>query len=123
AGPPRTPGGAAKPGKAGRSFGKAKSCLLLYLSGGPAQLDTFDPKPDAPDDIRDGSIDGAELAADIVWSVRLGIKGIELCRAAGEVKDDALSGLPETTSAARTRRLRRRLLGCKQRRQRQPRHR
>src|SRR5207244_3082158 len=38
--------------KAGRSFGKAKNCILLYLSGGPAQLDTFDPKPDAPEDIR-----------------------------------------------------------------------
>jgi hypothetical protein len=37
---------------AGRSFGKAKNCILLYLSGGPAQLDTFDPKPDAPEDIR-----------------------------------------------------------------------
>jgi hypothetical protein len=34
------------------SFGKAKHCIILYLSGGPAQLDTFDPKPDAPDDIR-----------------------------------------------------------------------
>jgi len=35
-----------------RSFGKAKNCIILYLSGGPAQLDTFDPKPDAPDEIR-----------------------------------------------------------------------
>ncbi len=35
-----------------RSFGQAKNCIILYLSGGPAQLDTFDPKPDAPDDIR-----------------------------------------------------------------------
>lgn len=35
-----------------RSFGKAKNCIILYLSGGPAQLDTFDPKPDAPEDIR-----------------------------------------------------------------------
>ncbi len=34
------------------SFGQAKRCIILYLSGGPAQLDTFDPKPDAPDDIR-----------------------------------------------------------------------
>ena len=34
------------------SFGKAKQCIILYLSGGPAQLDTFDPKPDAPEDIR-----------------------------------------------------------------------
>jgi hypothetical protein len=38
--------------KASRSFGKAKRCILLYLSGGPAQLDTYDPKPDAPADIR-----------------------------------------------------------------------
>jgi hypothetical protein len=36
----------------GRSFGKAKRCILLYLSGGPAQLDTFDPKPDATEQIR-----------------------------------------------------------------------
>lgn len=35
-----------------RSFGRARNCIILYLSGGPAQLDTFDPKPDSPDDIR-----------------------------------------------------------------------
>ena len=35
-----------------KSFGKAKSCIILYLSGAPSQLDTFDPKPDAPEDIR-----------------------------------------------------------------------
>jgi hypothetical protein len=33
-------------------FGKAKNCIILYLSGAPSQLDTFDPKPDAPEDIR-----------------------------------------------------------------------
>lgn len=38
--------------RAARSFGQAKSCIILYLSGGPAQLDTFDPKPDAAEDIR-----------------------------------------------------------------------
>jgi hypothetical protein len=47
---------AASPGTAstrpGRSFGKAKSCIILYLSGAPSQLDTFDPKPDAPEDVR-----------------------------------------------------------------------
>lgn len=35
-----------------RSFGKAKSCILLYLYGSPSQLETFDPKPDAPPEIR-----------------------------------------------------------------------
>jgi uncharacterized protein (DUF1501 family) len=45
-------GRAAEKKPAAKSFGKAKSCILLYLSGAPSQLDTFDPKPDAPDDIR-----------------------------------------------------------------------
>src|SRR5271168_4734209 len=40
------------PARRPRSFGQAKRCIILYLSGGPAQLDTFDPKPDAPEDIR-----------------------------------------------------------------------
>ena len=34
------------------SFGKAKRCLLLYLWGSPSQMDTFDPKPDAPVEVR-----------------------------------------------------------------------
>jgi len=34
------------------SFGRAKSCILLFLSGGPPQHETFDPKPDAPLEIR-----------------------------------------------------------------------
>jgi Protein of unknown function (DUF1501) len=35
-----------------KSFGKAKSCILLYLYGSPSQLETFDMKPDAPLEIR-----------------------------------------------------------------------
>lgn len=33
-------------------FGSAKRCVLLYLWGSPSQIDTFDPKPDAPAEIR-----------------------------------------------------------------------
>ena len=33
-------------------FGRAKRCLLLFMWGGPSQLDTFDPKPKAPETIR-----------------------------------------------------------------------
>ncbi len=33
-------------------FGRAKSCILIFLWGGPSQLDTWDPKPVAPDEIR-----------------------------------------------------------------------
>ena len=35
-----------------RGFGRAKSVLLLYTSGGQSQLETWDPKPEAPDGIR-----------------------------------------------------------------------
>lgn len=34
------------------SFGRAKSCVIIYLVGGPPQHETFDPKPDAPIEIR-----------------------------------------------------------------------
>jgi hypothetical protein len=34
------------------SFGRAKSCIVLFLVGGPPQHETWDPKPDAPAEIR-----------------------------------------------------------------------
>src|SRR6188474_836332 len=41
-------GAAAPPGAAlSSSFGKAKSCILLFPYGSPPQHETFDPKPDA----------------------------------------------------------------------------
>ncbi len=36
----------------GGSFGRAKSCIVLFLSGGPPQHETWDPKPNASVDIR-----------------------------------------------------------------------
>jgi uncharacterized protein (DUF1501 family) len=33
-------------------FGRAKQCILLFMWGGPSQIDTFDPKPNAPAEIR-----------------------------------------------------------------------
>lgn len=35
-----------------RSFGRARSCIVLFLSGGPPQHETFDPKPAAPIEVR-----------------------------------------------------------------------
>jgi hypothetical protein len=32
--------------------GTAKSCIFINLVGGPSHLDTFDPKPDAPSEVR-----------------------------------------------------------------------
>lgn len=34
------------------SFGKAKRCIVLFMLGGPPQHETWDPKPDAPAEIR-----------------------------------------------------------------------
>src|SRR5688572_12680329 len=31
---------------------RPKSCILLWMAGGPSHIDTFDPKPDAPADVR-----------------------------------------------------------------------
>ena len=37
---------------ASRSTGRAKQCILLFMGGGPPQMDTFDLKPDAPAEVR-----------------------------------------------------------------------
>src|SRR5436309_2593471 len=34
------------------SKGRDMNCILLFLVGGPSQLDTWDMKPDAPEEIR-----------------------------------------------------------------------
>lgn len=31
---------------------RAKSCILIWLDGGPSHVETFDPKPDAPEEVR-----------------------------------------------------------------------
>jgi hypothetical protein len=49
-------------------FGRAKRCLLLFLTGGPPQLDTWDMKPEAPAEIR------GELAP-----IATNVAGIEIC--------------------------------------------
>jgi hypothetical protein len=36
----------------GTTFGAARNCIFLWLQGGPPQHETFDPKPDAPAEIR-----------------------------------------------------------------------
>ena len=48
--PPAAPALARDLGAA--TFGKAKSVIYLWLQGGPPQHETFDPKPDAPAEIR-----------------------------------------------------------------------
>ena len=45
----------------GSTFGRAKACIILYLYGAPSQLETYDPKPDAPLEIR-GEFNSIETA-------------------------------------------------------------
>jgi hypothetical protein len=50
------------------SFGRAKSCILLFMWGGPAHQDTFDLKPDAPSEFR------GEFSP-----IRTNVPGISIC--------------------------------------------
>jgi hypothetical protein len=59
---------AARPRRLPRSFGRAKACILLYLYGAPSQLETFDPKPAAPVEVR------GELK-----SIRSRLSGADVC--------------------------------------------
>ena len=50
------------------SMGKAKSCILLYMLGGPPQQETFDMKPEAP-----GS------ARSLFPTIATNVPGIDIC--------------------------------------------
>src|SRR5438132_1567903 len=54
--------------RAAKSFGRAKSAILLFLYGSPSQLETFDVKPDAPQEIR------GEFK-----SIRSSLAGLDVC--------------------------------------------
>src|SRR4051812_26184894 len=47
---------------------KAQSAIFVWLGGGPPHLDTFDPKPEAPKEIR------GEFAA-----IKTNVGGVEVC--------------------------------------------
>src|SRR6187200_3033851 len=51
-----------------RRFGQAKACILLYKYGSPAQHETFDPKPNAPAEVR------GEMGA-----ISTRVPGIQIC--------------------------------------------
>src|SRR5580704_13516688 len=53
-------------GSLGGTFGKAKSCIVLFLMGGPPQHETWDPKPDAPVEIR-GDLNPIQSAVPGLW--------------------------------------------------------
>jgi hypothetical protein len=49
-------------------IGRAKACILVWLGGGASHIDTFDPKPDAPKDVRgefkpiDTAVSGVQIS-------------------------------------------------------------
>ena len=53
----------------GSGFGTAKRCILLFMSGGPPQQDTWDLKPDAPTPEARGEF----------RPIRTSVPGIEIC--------------------------------------------
>lgn len=55
-------------GQAVKSGGRAKGCILLFGTGGPAQHETFDPKPDADSGVR-GQFD----------PISTSVPGIQIC--------------------------------------------
>ena len=65
------------------SSSKAKSCIVIWLDGGPSHIDTFDPKPDAPSEVR-GDFKAIGTA----------VGGIQICehlpQTAGVMKDVAI---------------------------------
>ena len=55
---------------ASKSAGKQVNCILIWLDGGPSHYETFDPKPDAPSEIR------GEFKA-----IPTSVPGIQFCEA------------------------------------------
>ena len=53
-----------------RASGKQVNCILIWLDGGPSHYETFDPKPDAPSEIR------GELKA-----IATSVPGVQFCEA------------------------------------------
>lgn len=58
-------------------FGRARSCILLFLAGGPPQHETFDPKPNAPAEVRDvfrsipTSVPGTHFCETLPYTARM----------------------------------------------------
>jgi len=61
---------------AGDPRAKPKSCILLWMNGGPSQLDTFDPKP--------GSVNGGPFK-----SIKTSASGVQICEHLPQVAEQA----------------------------------
>ncbi len=64
---------------AARSTGQAKSVIQIWMWGGPAHLDTFDPKPEA----------GNDYCGPYTKSIETNVKGIRICEQLPELARQA----------------------------------
>ena len=89
------------------SFGKAKSVVVLFLYGAPSQMDTLDPKPDAPVEVRGDfktiatSIPGI-AASELLPNIAKNLHRVCLLRSMSHSSNNhavsvALSGLRDST--------------------------
>ncbi len=99
----------AAPAALSSTFGKAKSVIVLYLYGAPSQMDTLDPKPDAPAEVRgefkaiSTSIPGI-AASELLPNVAKNLHRVCLLRSMTHTSNNhavsvALSGLRESSPA------------------------
>jgi hypothetical protein len=68
------------------SFGKAKSCIMVFLFGSPPQHETFDPKPQAPVEVQ------GELKA-----IASNVPGLDICE-----RLPLLAGVMDKTTIVRS---------------------
>ena len=91
------------------SFGKAKSVIVLFLYGAPSQIDTLDPKPGAPEEVRgefkaiSTSIPGI-AASELLPNIASNLHRLCLLRSMTHTSNNhavsmALSGLRESNPA------------------------
>lgn len=90
-----TSAGAAETKAASMPRGKAKHCLYLWLGGGPAQIDTFDPKRKSSDGRKDpgcayDSIDTAIPGVQLVEHFRLTAPLMDRCAPVRTVHHDVI---------------------------------
>jgi hypothetical protein len=80
------------------SFGRAKSCILIFMSGGPPQHETFDPKPDAPLEIRGTfrslptSVPGIHFSETLPYTARMAHRMAVIRSMTTEINSHSTSG-------------------------------
>jgi hypothetical protein len=93
------------------SFGRAKACILIFLSGGPPQHETFDPKPGAPLEIRGilnsrpTSVPGVHFSETLLYTAKVAHRMAVIRSMTTEINSHStsgyymLTGYPHTSKA------------------------